>query len=176
VGAPARAELAFCGDRLCRITVLVDPELGQVPPTKAYLRGREQMYKRYGPPAEDQYNIETVCKDQSTLPECFSGGQARALAAWKFPTGHQFRLQLEAEQASPEAPRRVILRLENAAPEAQPAAAQPAPAQPAPGPPSPAAPQLCIPGQTIACAGPRSCPGYQVCADDGRRYQPCQCE
>jgi hypothetical protein len=34
----------------------------------------------------------------------------------------------------------------------------------------------CIPGQSIACAGVGGCAGYQICADDGLRYEPCICE
>jgi hypothetical protein len=33
----------------------------------------------------------------------------------------------------------------------------------------------CTPGQSIACAGPGACAGFQVCANDGLRYEPCQC-
>lgn len=34
----------------------------------------------------------------------------------------------------------------------------------------------CVPGQSSACAGRRGCQGYQVCASDGARYDPCVCE
>ncbi len=34
---------------------------------------------------------------------------------------------------------------------------------------------LCIPGQSIACAGPQSCAGFQICAADGQSLGPCQC-
>lgn len=34
----------------------------------------------------------------------------------------------------------------------------------------------CVPGQSIACAGVGGCAGYQVCAHDGLRYEPCICE
>lgn len=33
----------------------------------------------------------------------------------------------------------------------------------------------CVPGQSIACGGPGACSGFQVCAIDGLRYEPCQC-
>src|SRR6267142_2489910 len=38
------------------------------------------------------------------------------------------------------------------------------------------APLACLRGQSISCAGPGSCRGYQVCAQDGTSYGPCQCE
>jgi hypothetical protein len=34
----------------------------------------------------------------------------------------------------------------------------------------------CIAGQSIACGGPGSCVGYQICADDGSGYLPCKCD
>jgi hypothetical protein len=33
----------------------------------------------------------------------------------------------------------------------------------------------CVPGRSVECAGPNGCKGQQVCADDGRRYLPCDC-
>jgi hypothetical protein len=42
-------------------------------------------------------------------------------------------------------------------------------------PPAPAAaPPRCVPGQSSACAGPKGCPGFQVCSDKGT-YDPCSC-
>jgi hypothetical protein len=37
-------------------------------------------------------------------------------------------------------------------------------------------PQACVPGQSIACAGPAGCSGDQICAADGSGYGACQCE
>ena len=45
---------------------------------------------------------------------------------------------------------------------------------PAAAPPA-APPRACVPGQSVACAGPGGCQGFQVCADDGARFQPCAC-
>lgn len=36
--------------------------------------------------------------------------------------------------------------------------------------------ELCVPGQSITCQGPGRCVGYQICADDGARYEPCICD
>jgi hypothetical protein len=33
----------------------------------------------------------------------------------------------------------------------------------------------CVPGQSSACAGPKGCQGFQVCASDGSRFEPCAC-
>lgn len=33
----------------------------------------------------------------------------------------------------------------------------------------------CVPGQSVGCAGPANCPGYQTCADDGLHYLACDC-
>lgn len=40
---------------------------------------------------------------------------------------------------------------------------------------APGAAPLCAPGQSIACAGPGGCQGFQVCANDGGRFEPCKC-
>jgi lysophospholipase L1-like esterase len=39
----------------------------------------------------------------------------------------------------------------------------------------PEASLLCVPGQSVVCAGPGACPGGQVCSADGREYGPCVC-
>src|SRR5215831_11128002 len=36
-------------------------------------------------------------------------------------------------------------------------------------------PSPCVSGESIACVGPRSCSGYQVCNPNGEGYAPCQC-
>jgi hypothetical protein len=36
-------------------------------------------------------------------------------------------------------------------------------------------PAGCVPGQSLACVGPRTCQGYQVCAADGSHFSPCTC-
>src|SRR5262249_32906283 len=36
-------------------------------------------------------------------------------------------------------------------------------------------PQGCVPGQSVACTGPGSCAGYQVCAPDGKSFGACMC-
>jgi hypothetical protein len=36
-------------------------------------------------------------------------------------------------------------------------------------------PATCIPGQSLACVGPKTCQGYQVCAADGSHFSPCTC-
>jgi hypothetical protein len=33
----------------------------------------------------------------------------------------------------------------------------------------------CVPGQSSACAGPKGCQGFQVCANDGTRFEECSC-
>lgn len=33
----------------------------------------------------------------------------------------------------------------------------------------------CVPGQSVACAGPGQCPGFQVCRSDGEGFEPCDC-
>ena len=33
----------------------------------------------------------------------------------------------------------------------------------------------CVPGQSIGCAGPGGCTGYQVCGGDGAHYESCIC-
>ncbi|HZU82094.1 MAG TPA: hypothetical protein VE987_04215, partial [Polyangiaceae bacterium] len=33
----------------------------------------------------------------------------------------------------------------------------------------------CTPGQSIRCAGPSGCTGYQVCKQDGTGFAPCAC-
>jgi hypothetical protein len=33
----------------------------------------------------------------------------------------------------------------------------------------------CVPGQSVACAGPGACSGAQVCAADGMSFGPCVC-
>ena len=33
----------------------------------------------------------------------------------------------------------------------------------------------CVPGESNACTGPSGCSGFQVCAADGERFDPCQC-
>lgn len=33
----------------------------------------------------------------------------------------------------------------------------------------------CVPGQSSACVGPKGCQGFQVCATDGSRFDPCSC-
>ncbi|MCC6214092.1 MAG: hypothetical protein IT376_04445 [Polyangiaceae bacterium] len=35
--------------------------------------------------------------------------------------------------------------------------------------------QTCVPGDSKGCVGPGACTGYQVCAQDGSRYEPCNC-
>jgi hypothetical protein len=51
---------------------------------------------------------------------------------------------------------------------------------PAPAVMAPAAPpgslRACVPGQSIACVGAGGCQGFQVCADDGSRFQSCSCK
>jgi hypothetical protein len=34
----------------------------------------------------------------------------------------------------------------------------------------------CVPGQSVACAGPKGCSGFQVCAADGAKFAPCSCD
>lgn len=34
----------------------------------------------------------------------------------------------------------------------------------------------CVPGQSIACVGSKGCPGFQVCANDGARFEACSCD
>ncbi|HEY5955073.1 MAG TPA: hypothetical protein VIV60_00920 [Polyangiaceae bacterium] len=34
----------------------------------------------------------------------------------------------------------------------------------------------CIPGSSVACAGPSGCPGYQICRADGSAFESCICE
>lgn len=34
---------------------------------------------------------------------------------------------------------------------------------------------VCAPGLSVACAGPNSCLGYQVCSPDGSKFEPCDC-
>jgi hypothetical protein len=34
----------------------------------------------------------------------------------------------------------------------------------------------CVPGRSVACAGPGGCSGYQTCRSDGSGFDPCQCE
>ncbi|MGO9835762.1 MAG: hypothetical protein ACLP1X_16285 [Polyangiaceae bacterium] len=41
--------------------------------------------------------------------------------------------------------------------------------------PASAASGLCVPGQSIGCAGVAGCSGYQVCAPDGRSFGACDC-
>jgi hypothetical protein len=36
-------------------------------------------------------------------------------------------------------------------------------------------PATCVPGQSIACVGPKACQGFQVCAGDGSRFGACAC-
>ena len=36
-------------------------------------------------------------------------------------------------------------------------------------------PSGCTPGRSVACVGANGCEGYQVCADDGASFQPCEC-
>ena len=36
-------------------------------------------------------------------------------------------------------------------------------------------PASCVPGQSIACVGPKSCQGFQVCAGDGTHFSLCSC-
>jgi hypothetical protein len=36
-------------------------------------------------------------------------------------------------------------------------------------------PSRCVPDQSIACAGPAGCSGFQVCSADGSAYGPCAC-
>jgi hypothetical protein len=38
-----------------------------------------------------------------------------------------------------------------------------------------ARPATCVPGQSIACVGPKACQGFQVCAGDGSRFGECTC-
>jgi hypothetical protein len=33
----------------------------------------------------------------------------------------------------------------------------------------------CVPGASVACAGPALCAGYQVCSEDGSSLSPCMC-
>jgi hypothetical protein len=47
--------------------------------------------------------------------------------------------------------------------------------QPPPTPAPAAAVTACVPGQSAACAGPKGCQGFQVCASDGSRYEACSC-
>jgi hypothetical protein len=56
---------------------------------------------------------------------------------------------------------------------APPASRPPAASTPPPG--SVDAPPKCIPGQSVACAGPKACQGSQVCTDQGK-YGACSCE
>lgn len=43
-------------------------------------------------------------------------------------------------------------------------------------PSTPAAPaRACVPGQSVACAGPAGCKGFQVCRNDGSRFDACVC-
>ena len=51
---------------------------------------------------------------------------------------------------------------------------EPSPA-PAAAPPPPAPARACVPGSTQACVGPGGCSGGQACAEDGARYEPCNC-
>ena len=37
------------------------------------------------------------------------------------------------------------------------------------------APPACVPGRSVQCAGPGGCGGFQVCAPDGTKFEPCQC-
>jgi hypothetical protein len=41
--------------------------------------------------------------------------------------------------------------------------------------PDGAAPTPCVVGRSLACVGPASCSGYQVCNADGKSFAPCQC-
>jgi hypothetical protein len=41
-------------------------------------------------------------------------------------------------------------------------------------PVTPTAP-ACVPGQSSACVGPKGCQGFQVCANDGSRFEQCSC-
>jgi hypothetical protein len=36
-------------------------------------------------------------------------------------------------------------------------------------------PAGCVPGQSTGCGGRAGCHGFQVCASDGTRYEPCVC-
>jgi hypothetical protein len=59
--------------------------------------------------------------------------------------------------------------------DANPLATPPTAAAPA-APAVTAAPaRACVPGATQACVGPGGCNGGQACADDGARFEPCNC-
>lgn len=57
---------------------------------------------------------------------------------------------------------------------AEPAPPPAPPASPPAASPPPAA-RACVPGATQACVGPGGCSGGQACAEDGTRYEPCNC-
>lgn len=68
-----------------------------------------------------------------------------------------------AERPMIELKRETPIAAEPAAPAAAPVAA--------PAPP----PRACVPGATQACVGPGGCSGGQACAEDGSRFEPCNC-
>jgi hypothetical protein len=52
---------------------------------------------------------------------------------------------------------------------------EPTPPPAPPTAPTPPPARACVPGATQACVGPGGCSGGQACAEDGTRYEPCNC-
>lgn len=115
VGAPARAKIEFCGERLCKVTILTAPAPEQMSMTSAFKKSRRQLVERYGRASREELDLKAQCKSERSLEECLALPGVDAFSQWRFASGHQLLLALElASEASGE--RRVLLRLELEAP------------------------------------------------------------
>lgn len=122
-----------------------------------------------GPLADCLRHAERLCRDQG-----YAVTEARDVREILGHEQGQSRVLIERSDATiycGDAKPREAIRLSRET--APPTTATTTPSAPTPSAAPP--PRACVPGVTQACVGPGGCTGGQACADDGTRFEPCNC-
>ena len=89
-GFGGRAQLTFCADKLCKLTLLADS--GATTVRDDYARLRAALTGKYGAPTEAVDLVPSECEDR--IADCLDDAEAAVSAQWLWPNGTYLMVEI----------------------------------------------------------------------------------
>jgi hypothetical protein len=162
----------FCGERLCRVHLVLKPPAGAGNVAAGRYLARA-VQRDHGAPKTAQDDVGRKCGFVGSEYDCFARKRARLRYTWRFESGDRLAVAVAANEKALEIELAVDFRKARRE-HGEDVESSATPVESASQPPVPGA--ACVPGTSIACVGNGACRGFQVCAEDGSRFEVCQCD
>jgi hypothetical protein len=97
VGGPARATFAYCGGRLCRVSL----DVGLAPaddPSRALVRWKDALADKYGSPSDSRENIPSQCRHDVT--PCLRDKSGSISFDWEWASQERITLSTEVDDTA----------------------------------------------------------------------------